>query len=158
MGSITELIRQYNPSKEIEGAKRTSIQSAPGVCHLISAGILKEITNNNVDRISNLENGYIPPAELLKYSQSTTHISALLGDAQNEPVKKNGMSLIEYVKSHKPNPTGSRIQTKFDQFISELKQFDEERISNPDENHESFAKKILAQREKDKLNNNPNNV
>ena len=146
-----ELIRQHNPSKEIEGAKRTSIQSAPGVCHLISAGILKEIKNNNVDKISNLENGYIPPAELLKYSQSTTHISALLGDAQNEPLKK-GTSLIEYVKSHKKTQTDSRIQKKFDRFISELKQFDE---ATPDtnENHALFAKRILDQRKNDKLNN-----
>lgn len=145
--------------------KSTSIQGDHSNCNGIAVGILKDLTAEDVAKVSAFEDRYTPLPKMLKYSQSENFILRTYPELANEPVKfdKEGMpqaTLIQYVhdNSHqtvtstnqqtgeqeqKEQKTGSRIGDKMDrmrQDMSELQAEDKGR----------WAQKILEKRAQEK--------
>ncbi len=159
------LIQQKEPAQYVvqtnEGRrlKETSIQGDHSNCNGIAVGILKDLTAEDVAKVSAFEDRYTPLPKMLKYSQSDNFILQTYPELASEPVKfdKDGKAtttLFEYVhnNSHEINrktgeeeKTGSRITTKMDRLrgdMSELKT----------EDKESWAQKILDKHQQEKEN------
>ncbi len=144
----------------------TSMQGDQKSCHMIAAGILKDLDRRDVEEIAKCENGYQSMAKLLKYSQSINHIANSSQSDLNlsdQIVKPSGTSLTSYVQQHKKVEESdgkktyiTRISTKSDSFAKDLyrhymtciarfgedyaRGFDAEQLAD------EAAKKVLAMR------------
>jgi hypothetical protein len=149
--------------------KSTSIQGDHSNCNGIAVGILKDLTSEDVAKVSAFEDRYTPLPKMLKYSQSENFILRTYPELANEPVKfdKEGMpqaTLIQYVhdNSHqtitstnqqtgeqeqKEQKTGSRIGDKMDRMRQDMSKLQPE-------DKGSWAQKILEKRAQDKESQN----
>lgn len=145
--------------------KSTSIQADHSNCNGIAVGILKDLTTEDVEKVSAFEDHYTPLPKMLKYSQSENFILRTYPELANEPVKfdKEGMpqaTLIQYVhdNSHqtvtstnqqtgeqerKEQKTGSRIGDKMDRMRQDMRDLQPEDKGN-------WTQKILEKREQEK--------
>ncbi len=145
--------------------KSTSIQGDHSNCNGIAVGILKDLTAEDVVKVSAFEDRYTPLPKMLKYSQSENFILRTYPELANEPVKfdKEGMpqaTLIQYVhaNSHqtvtstnqqtgeqeqKEQKTGSRIGDKMDRMRQDMSELQPEGKG-------SWAQKILEKRAQEK--------
>ena len=145
--------------------KSTSIQGDHSNCNGIAVGILKDLTAEDVAKVSAFKDRYTPLPKMLKYSQSENFILKTYPELSNEPVKfdKEGMpqaTLIQYVhdNSHqnvtstnqqtgeqeqKEQKTGSRIGDKMDRMRQDMSELQPE-------DKGSWVQKILEKRAQDK--------
>ena len=162
-------VQQKEPAKYVvetdkgSKVKETSIQGDHSNCNGIAVGILKDLTAEDVAKVSAFEDRYTPLAKMLKYSQSENFILRTYPELANEPVKfdKDGNStatLFGYVRgnSHKINPNngkeekaGSRITTKMDRLRVDMSELQAE-------DKGSWAQKILEKHAQAKESQNKN--
>ncbi len=119
------LVKQHENQTE----RKTSIQRDYTSCMGIAAGILKDLTADDLRQVSQFEDGYKPLPKMLKYSQSLSHVEAVVGDAKSAPVKSGGITLEEYIRDGKASEHGSRIATK----LAEFKESWAQKFSRSDE-------------------------
>lgn len=96
-------------------------------CGAIAVGILKDIDNEDIAKISDFDTCYTPLPKMLKYSQSTSYLRRFSEELLKMPVKESGESLGEYVVRNKvainssgvPSAT-TRIVEKVHSFFSKI--------------------------------------
>ena len=134
---------EYNLKKKKE---RGVMQADHTSCHFLALGILKDLTKENLTDLIESTKGdvFYPTPTMMKYSQSSTYIKTLLEEGQNQAVKTDGTTALQYVTKNKPregDQTITRITTKFDKFKLQLKQAIGE--VGEDSSPEDIAAKIL---------------
>lgn len=123
-----ELVQSREPIYDKTNPARTSIQGDHSSCHFIALGVLKDLTVEDLQKVSDFENGFTPLPKSLKYSQSATHIQKSLPEEElTTAVKKDGRSASEYAAQNKREEkigeekvTITRITEKFNRFKSDL--------------------------------------
>ncbi len=137
-----EFVRPILKSEGIEGSKKTSIQSDEENCNGIAVGILKYLTASDVEEVSKFKSGYTPLPQMLKYSQSRTHIQEHYPELLNSPVKKDGTTLGEYVDKNSTFKTtedgeeqkvGNRIDDKMLRIKAAMSSLGEKEAGEKDE-------------------------
>jgi CubicO group peptidase (beta-lactamase class C family) len=148
-----ELVQSREPIYDKQNPARTSIQGDHSSCHFIALGVLKDLTAQDLQKVSAFENSFMPLPKSLKYSQSATHIQKSLPEEEfTTEVKKDGRSLVEYAAQNKREEksggekiTITRITEKFNRFKSDLEKIvgaTEGDLSAPD-----LAAQILQRRQ-----------
>ena len=139
------VIDPTQPKKPRE--QRTSIQGDHKNCNGIAVGILKDLDQSDLAKVSQFEDGYLPLAKMLKYSQSESHIIKNFPTLANEPVKKDGTTLLDYISQNKFQENGelkTKISTKMEALKSDFKSLESEGTPT------KWAQKILAERQLNK--------
>ncbi len=134
-------------------------------CHLIAAGILKDLNEEDIKSVCDFDEGYTPLPKSLKYSQSISHLEEMLEENDREtPVKSDGTTLREYIEKHRPiNENRSslspnkidktRITTKGQKMIAQMSTFSSFSEPTPSISPREAAAEMLKKRKAKSLNN-----
>jgi len=119
-----EIVQSRDPAYYAAKKQETSMQADITSCHFMALGILKDLTQEDLEKVATFEKGFEPLSKSLKYSQSTKYITNLLSEKSQEvPVKKDGRTVAQYIddnKKYESDQRGSRIVNKFKQFAARL--------------------------------------
>lgn len=148
-----EFVQSIQTTKEKDGKTlSTLMQGDYSTCHFIALGVLKDLTQEDLQQVAEFENGFEPLPKSLKYSQSEKRMKdALSKESLAKPVKKTGETALQYRQKHKDelkeqnNPARTRINAKSDEFKENLAQIAEKLGENAPS--EVIATKILHERQ-----------
>ncbi len=136
----------------------SSIQGDDSTCHFIALGVLKDLTQSDLEEVEKRtsdplkdKEGYLPLDKSLKYSQSSKHIKNLYDLEAQNPVKQDGRTALQYANQYKKELTEeygkitTRITDKSNKFKENLTEM--ENSLSRDSSIEDVATAILKKRQ-----------
>jgi len=115
--------------------KGKSYQGDAESCHFIAIAILKDLTKEDLKRLSSVEDGYIPSAKMFKYSQSISYIEGFNKEMLKSKIKESEpQDLGSYISTYKNGSDDGSIikdkyENKFEKIIKHVSNFPDEKIS-----------------------------
>lgn len=121
--------------------EKKSYQGDAESCHFIAMAILKDLTKEELEKLSVAENGYVPSPKMFKYSQSLFYVEGfgdqnILQSNIKESKPQNLESYISKYKGIEEENKKSRIIDKYDNkfknIIKFVNNFPDDKISMPE--------------------------
>lgn len=150
------------PDEEARKKQKTSMQSDRKNCNGIAVGILKDLTQVDMARITEFENGFVPLPKMLKYAQSESFILKNYPELAQQPIsEEKPITLMEYIKKNtryaeveegseaKPKKEATRITDKMERMRENMS-----RIEVESGNKADWARRILEERAQSKESKN----